>query len=79
MSVGVSQKIASYRAYVDIDGGFAGLILKLENGSSVHNRTDNMAVYMAAIDLLRNESPVYYDEARKFIQTGQEATGEGDN
>ncbi len=79
MAVGVSQEIKGYRAYVDIDGGFAGLILTFEDGPAVHHRTENLAVYMAAVDLLRNESPVYYDRNRKFIQTGEEGVGEGDN
>lgn len=78
MSIGASNEIKSYRAYVDIDGGFCGIILQFEGEPTVHLRIDNLTIYQSAIDMLRNEKPVFYDQKRKFIQTGQEGIGEGE-
>lgn len=78
MGVGGSQQITSYRAYVDMDNGFGGIIVRMDAGPAVHLRTKDMAVYAAAVDLLRNEKPVFYDRERQFLQTGSEPVGEGE-
>jgi len=35
--------------------------------------------YMAMVDILRNEAPIYYDEVAKVLATHHEAVGEGES
>ena len=52
--------------------------LVLENGEGADIPIDSPQESMLMLDMLRNESPVYYDPNHQLLTCGMEGVGEGE-
>ncbi|MEL6256088.1 MAG: hypothetical protein AAFR87_29050 [Bacteroidota bacterium] len=58
--------------------GYGGVLLKLEETSNARLRTRSPHVLQIWVDMLRNESPVFFDKERGILRTALENVGEGE-
>lgn len=57
----------------------AGMVhLALANGAGASLPIDSAAEAAFLLDMLRNESPVFYDTENRLLATGMEPVGEGE-
>jgi hypothetical protein len=74
------QQIVNYAIFHTI-GGKVSISVYFPGGSGNTALMKNLTLEEArlVIDILRNEKPVYLDEAQGRISTGPEPVGEGEN
>jgi len=73
-------KILGYTAGWNTDQHVGRIILKLEGETGMPEMgVFDPPEFHAIIDILRNETPLYYDRNLKQLWTQQEPTGEGEN
>ncbi len=77
------RKIENYAFFWNVranEGHFVFQLDENENGSPTATLfLDSPAEGTLLVDILRNESPVYYDEENEIIMTGLEPVGEGED
>lgn len=70
----IMKYMMSYRPHEN-----AGSVhLVLENGEGADIPIDSPQESMLMLDMLRNESPVFYDPNHQLLTTGMEGVGEGE-
>ena len=74
----MASKIEKYQVSWNAGKNEGILILLLEDGSTITQPIDTADEGSFLVDILRNESPVFYDHASDIILTGFEEVGELD-
>lgn len=70
--------LTGYRAYWDVNDHRGRVVLIADGASRVHLQLHDAEEFQAVVELLRNESPLYFDRQRLFIQTDAEPIGEAE-
>jgi hypothetical protein len=71
-------QVTAYYVFWDIDGHNGNIQLNLANntGWAIGGQTpDEMHML---VDLLRNESPIYFEDSQRLLLVGSEPVGEGE-
>jgi len=72
------QRVEKYQMVWNAGENQGVLILLLEGGETVHLTIDTADEGTFLLDLLRNESPVFYEPNGGVVCTGFEPVGEGE-
>ena len=75
----MTQEIKGYAFFWNVKGNEGTLQLQLSNETRGHLLVDSPQEGLLLLDILRNESPVYYEEKNGMIMTGLELVGEGEH
>ena len=72
------QEIVSYKVTWRAADDTGMLHLAMKDGTAVSIPVDSPSEMSLLIDLVRNESPVFYNAKHGLLCTGMEAVGEGE-
>ncbi len=74
----MANKILSYSALWDFDDQKGSVTLEYEKGKFKTLESSDSNQVLLALDMLRNEGPVYLDLNRNYIRLGKEPVGTWD-
>lgn len=72
------KEIEAYHIIYNARANEGQIMLKMKDGGVESVLLDSPSEGTLLLDILRNESPVYYDEEHGLVMTGIEGVGEGE-
>ena len=71
----MAKKILSYSALWDFDDQKGSITLEFRQGKFKTIESSDSSQLLLALDILRNESPVYVNTEKNYIRLGKEPVG----
>lgn len=75
----MADKVLSYSALWDFDDEKGAINVEFAKGKFRILESDDPNQILLALDMLRNENPVYVDLKKNYIRLGKEPVGTWDN
>lgn len=72
------HQVLSYSVHWDLDGHFGKILVSLSNGVRKPVSGQTPQEMMMLVDVLRHESPVFFDDTANLLMLGSEPVGEAE-